>query len=141
MPRRVQRFNSEATLQQQVCSYLRIQYPGVVFRSDFASGLRLTMGQAVKHKQLQSARAWPDLFIYEPRGIYQGIALELKREGVKVFKLDGTLRSDPHLQEQAEMLDMLSARGYVARFAVGFDSARTIIDDYFSQGGSKNESI
>ncbi|WP_439946480.1 hypothetical protein [Streptomyces sp. BBFR109] len=132
MMRRVQRFNSEASLQQQVCDYLRLRYPGVLFRSDYASGLKLTMHQAVNHKRLQSSRAWPDLFIYEPRGGCQGLALELKREDVKIYKLDGTLRSDPHLREQAAMLGELAGRGYRAQFVCGFDAAVKAIDQYLN---------
>lgn len=118
-------------MQQQVCDYIRLRYPGAIFRSDYASGLRLTMNQAIEHKRLQSSRAWPDLIIYEPRGLYQGLALELKREDVKVYKADGTLRSDPHLQEQADMLTSLFKRGYKAQFACGFEAAVTAIDGYF----------
>lgn len=130
---RIQRYNSEANLQQQVCDYLRLRHPRAIFRSDYASGLKLTMNQAVQHKRLQSSRAWPDLVIYEPVGLYHGLALELKREDVKVYKTDGTLRSDPHLQEQADMLEALSKRGYKTRFACGFDAAVQAIDDYFKQ--------
>jgi hypothetical protein len=131
--RRYQSPRSEATVQQQVCRYLRIQYPSAIFRSDFASGMKLTMGQATKHKALQSSRAWPDLFIYEPVADRQGLAMELKAEGVTVFKKDGTLRKDEHLEEQAAMLEALRRRGYVATFAIGFDQAKSIIDEYFSR--------
>lgn len=129
--RRPQRFNSEAQLQQQVCDYLHLSYPHAIFRSDYASGLKLTMNQAVKHKRLQSSRAWPDLFIYEAVGRHQGLALELKREDVKIYKLDGTLRSDAHLQEQMAMILELRKRGYAADFVCGFDHATRLIDWYF----------
>jgi hypothetical protein len=129
--RRPLRFNSEINVQEQVCDYLRLRYPFAIFRSDYASGLKLTMSQAVKHKHLQSSRAWPDLMIYEPVGGKQGLALELKRDDVKVYKLDGSLRKDEHVEEQAAMLEKLSRRGYRAEFACGFDQAQTVIDDYF----------
>lgn len=132
MPRRFRSPNSEATLHQQVADYLRFRYTFAIFRSDYASGLKLTMPQAVQHKRLQSGRAWPDLAIYEPVGGFQGLFLELKREGVKVFKQDGTLRSDEHLKEQAEVLEQLRLRGYRAEFACGFKQAQAIIDDYFA---------
>lgn len=59
--------SKEAILHQQVCQYLRMQYPDVIFRTDFAAGVKMTMGQAVRHKKLQSGKAYPDLFIAEPR--------------------------------------------------------------------------
>ncbi|QHC73804.1 hypothetical protein [Rathayibacter sp. VKM Ac-2805] len=118
-------------VQQRVCLYLKTHYPEAIFRSDFASGLKLSIGQATLHKSLQSGRAWPDLVIYEPRRSYQGLCIELKRDGVVIFKNDGTLRADEHLQEQAAMLDALQRRGYAARFAVGYDAAVGLIEEYF----------
>lgn len=54
---------SEASIHSQVAQYIKMQYPGVIFRTDFAAGIKMTMGQAMKHKGLQSGRAYPDLFI------------------------------------------------------------------------------
>jgi hypothetical protein len=130
---------SEATLQRQVCDYIRLQYPGIIFRSDFASGMKLSIGQAAKHKRLQSSRAYPDLFIAEPRnerltgaytGHYCGLFIELKAK--TIYKKDGTLLANPHVAEQADMLEKLKLRGYMAKFAVGFDEAKAIIDEYLS---------
>lgn len=122
----------EADLHQQVTDYLRIQYRNVMFHTDFAAGVKLTMGQAVKNKRLQSGRAWPDLFIAEPRGKFHGLFLELKREGTKIVKRDGFLVADPHIKEQAATINHLLAQGYWAEFAVGFDHAKKIIDTYLS---------
>jgi hypothetical protein len=121
---------SELHLQEQVCNYLRFSYPHVIFRSDYSSGLKLTMGQAVMHRRLQHGRAWPDLQIVESRHGFHGLFIELKREGVVVYKKDGTLRADEHLREQANMLERLRDKGYEADFAVGFDQCKKIIDNY-----------
>lgn len=61
---------------------------------------------------------------------YAGLMIELKREGTRIYKKNGELVSNEHIQEQAEMLNELRERGYAARFAVGFDQAKQIIDDY-----------
>jgi len=128
-----------------VCSYLRLQYPRVIFRSDYASGLHLTPNQARTHKALQSGRAWPDLFIYEPRTVktkdgerfYCGMALEIKKEGTVIIvtqgERKGRITSDPHIQEQFMMLKALSGKGYYTNFAVGFDEAQKIIDWYMGR--------
>lgn len=125
----------EESIQLQVCSYLRLQYPNVIFRSDYASGLMLTINQARTHKRLQSSRSFPDLFIYEARRGFHGLALELKKDGtaviLKIGPRKGKLSSDPHIQEQAEMLQRLANGGYYAEFAVGFDEAVAKIDWYF----------
>ncbi|WP_156424553.1 hypothetical protein [Arthrobacter sp. EpRS71] len=60
--------------------------------------------------------------------------MELKREGTVIYKQDGTLRKDEHLEEQAIMLQRLRDRGYKAEFAVGFQEARKLIDEYLTGG-------
>jgi hypothetical protein len=122
---------TELELQAQVADYIRLQYPDVIFHSDFGSGIKLTMGQAIKQKRLNGGRrAWPDMFIAEPKGKYSGLFIELKKEGVRIFKKDGTLVSDEHIREQYDMLEQLRRRGYAANFSCGFDEAKALIDRY-----------
>lgn len=127
----------EESIQKQVCSYLRLQYAHVIFRSDYASGLHLTMNQARVHRSLQSGRAFPDLFIYEPSRGFHGMALELKKDGttiiLKTGARKGRLTSDPHIQEQAQVINDLRHKGYYADFAVGFDDAVNKINWYFGK--------
>jgi hypothetical protein len=126
----------EESLQRQICRYLKLQYPNLIFRSDYASGLQLTINQAAIHKSLQSSRSWPDLFIYKSSRGYHGLGLELKREGTVIYlsrgPRKGKLTSDPHIQEQAMMLQELNNLGYFARFGVGFDQCQRIIDWYLN---------
>ena len=57
----------ESTLQCHVADYLRLQYPRVLFHSDYGSGIKLTPGQArVQYRQNGGRRAWSDMFIAEP---------------------------------------------------------------------------
>lgn len=57
---------SESELQVAVADFLRLQYPKVLFHSDFGSGIKLTPGQAVKQKRQNGGRrAWPDMTIAE----------------------------------------------------------------------------
>ena len=147
---------SEADLQVQVAGYLRLQYPDVIFHSDYGSGVKLTMGQAIKQKRQNGGRrAWPDLFIAEPRGVKAsckvmqsedrvireshfieqkyGLFIELKKAGTKIFTKKGTLVSNEHIREQFDMLEQLRRKGYVAQFACGFDEAKEIIDNYLGR--------
>ena len=138
----------EETLHLKVCDYLRKNYPDVLFRTDFSSGMKMSPGQAAKHKKFQKSRAWPDLFIALPRemiavdtksgyGIYSqdvgGLFLELKAEGTRLYKKDGTLRKNKHIEEQTEMLNKLIESGYYAKFAVGYDQAIQIITNYLGE--------
>lgn len=103
----------------------------------------MTPGQAVRNKRLQSGRAWPDLFIAEPKwpskGLMNnpdytcGLFIEIKKEGTKIFLKDGeTLVADEHVREQAETLKKLRDRGYKAVFGIGFEECKKIIDEYLS---------
>jgi hypothetical protein len=113
----------------QICNYIKAQYPDVIFTSD-ASGVRMPIGLSVKFSKLKSGRGIPDLLILEPRGDYSGLFLEIKRTDEKIFKKDGTLRTDKHLKEQAKILDRLKHKGYATYFAIGTTRAIEIIDDY-----------
>lgn len=126
---------TELELQAQVADYIRLQYPSVIFHSDFGSGIKLTPGQAMRQKRIQGGRrAWPDMFIAEVRSLgdryYHGLFIELKKAGTRIYRKDGRLVSDAHIREQFDMLEQLRQRGYMAEFACGFDEAKKIIDEY-----------
>lgn len=162
----------ESDLQCQVADYLRLQYPDVMFHSDFGSGVKLTPGQAVKQKRQNGGRrAWPDMVIAEPRRAwhpwdptsiwikyaspyviddwiaegkmslpFSGLYLELKKDGESIYpgprtkncwlSKDGKEYKNEHVMEQADCLHDLCMRGYCAEFAIGFDEAKKIIDEY-----------
>lgn len=123
--------SGEALVHQQVCDYLRLQFRGVIFHSDFAAGIKLTINQASKRKRLNSSRAFPDLLICEPRNGYHGLFIEIKDDGIKTHLKDGvTLVANEHIREQAEMLSALRERGYKAEFGIGFNGCKAIIDEY-----------
>ena len=137
----------EEALHLKICDYLRKNYPDVLFRTDFSSGMKMTPGQAAKHKKFQKSRAWPDLFIAKPEKdvfrdsfsgdkyfeFFAGLFLELKAEGVKLYKKNGEMVANKHYREQAEMLNKLIESGYYARFAVGYDEAIRIITNYLGE--------
>lgn len=126
---------NESQLQVMVAEYLRVQYPDVLFHSDFGSGIKLTPGQAIKQKRQNGGRrAWPDMFIAEPRVKIQepvnfGLFIEIKKDGTRIYKKDGSFASE-HIEEQAKQLALLQSKGYRAKFAVGFEQAKEIIDEY-----------
>lgn len=126
----------EHDLYAMLADYLRYNYKNIIWRFDLAADLKLTIGQASKHKRLQQHRGYPDLFIAEPRGKYHGAYIELKRPGTRIFKKDGTLVADEHIREQFDVLEQLRKRGYMAEFACGFDEAKEIIDNYLRRTGA-----
>lgn len=123
---------SEKNVHQAVVNYLKLQYPKVLFRSDTGAGMKLTIGQAKAQKAIQNGMAWPDLFIAKPMNGWNGLFIELKDEGVKIQKKNGEMATC-HLEDQLICQAKLIASGYMSGFAVGFDQAKQIIDNYLQQ--------
>lgn len=125
------RNSREYAIHKNVCDFLRFKYPKVLFNSDM-SGLNLSIAQAGQAKMLRSDRGYPDLVIYEAKNGFHGLFIELKKEGTKLFKKNGEMVSDKHIQEQARMIRALRIKGYKAGFAVGIDAAIEMIDNYLT---------
>lgn len=131
----------EENVQVKVAEYLATNYPSVQFHSDFGSGCKLTKGQAIKQKRQNAGRrGWPDMTVAESRSGKHGLYIELKRDGEKLLagprtknrflSIDGKEYKTEHLKEQAGVIYKLNQRGYIASFAVGFEEAKKLIDDY-----------
>lgn len=122
----------ERDLAMQIANYLQYGYQNIVWRFDLAADMKLSIGQASRHKRLHPNRGFPDLGIFVPMNGKAGLFVELKREGERVWLKNGDLSRDPHIQEQAAVHEQLRRLGYVADFAVGFDAAKQLIDDYLT---------
>jgi hypothetical protein len=121
---------TEGILHGQVSDYIKMQYPKTKFNSDSAGIFTASWRLRKSLKRTRSENGLPDLDIRAMRGGYGGLMIELKAEGELVFKKDGTIRKNEHLEEQAKVIEELVEEGYYACFAVGFDEAKKIIDWY-----------
>ena len=119
---------NEEQLTRAITDYISLQYPKVIYRFDLG-GVRLPIGLAVKCKAINKTRAYPDLFIAEPRGVFHGLFVEIKPEGTRIYKKI-SLPATPHIEEQETCIFKLNDREYAATFGVGFDDCKAIIDDY-----------
>jgi hypothetical protein len=122
------RQNREYQICKDIAQYLRLQYPAVLFHFDLA-GLNLSRAQAGMMKAIQSHRGFPDLFIAEPRLGYNGLFIEVKAEGTRLYKKNFEAAT-PHIAEQSEFMDALRIKGYKCEFGVGWDECHKIIDQY-----------
>jgi hypothetical protein len=129
MPRNNESKNFETKVQIDVSEYIKDKFPDVIFTAE-SSGIKLTMGQSIVAKRCRSSRGLPDIWIVEPRKGYAGCFLELKKDDVKIYKKNGELRNEKHLQEQEEISYRLKQKGYFCEFAVGYDEAVKIVDWY-----------
>lgn len=121
----------EFELQKQICRYLSLQFPKVLFISDATSGAKLTMPQAVRNSLIQKADfKIPDLQILEPNKNWHGLFLELKKE--TPYKKSGGLKASQnnHLQLQEDAMKKLRLKGYMACFCWSFEMAKEIIENY-----------
>lgn len=122
----------EYQLQKQIATYLKNQYPKVLFLSDTVASVKLTAPQQSRNKEIQCQKfKCPDLIIFQPNNFYHGLFIELKAESP--YLKDGiTLKSDLHIQEQNKTLTELTEKGYLAVFIWTFDRAKNIIDGYIN---------
>jgi hypothetical protein len=72
----------------------------------------------------------PDFLFFDPKGEYNGLAIELKATGTKIFREDGKPLKD--MVPQWEFLERLKKCGWSAHFASGYDEAQKLIKDYYN---------
>jgi len=123
---------SEQKLQTRISDYINKKYPGTMFKCDVAAGMKMSIGMAVLVKRWRSSTGFPDVDIYEPKGQWSMLCLELKTEAGNPFKLDGALRKDDHLSDQAQTHEALKRRGCMALFTIGFEHTAAVVEWYMS---------
>jgi hypothetical protein len=110
---------TEAQEQQRVVDYIHKTLPDVLLTCTGA-GLGFHARHQKKMNTLGYLRGTPDLLVFEPRGAFHGLMIEMK---------SATGDVKPH---QKEIMDKLRARGYRAHVCFGADQAIQIVNDYFS---------
>jgi hypothetical protein len=111
---------SEANQQEIVIKYLRLAYPDALYCAS-AGGMWTSDSQRIKMARAGYVKGFPDLFIYEPRGEFHGLAIEMKKE-------KGGVASP----EQKRWQEQLRNRGYCSYICKGNEEAIKVIDEYFN---------
>lgn len=83
-------------------------------------GVRLAIHTAKKMKEAGYSKGVPDMLIFEPRGEYLGLAIEVKTEKGRA--------SD----EQKNWQMALNNKGWRAEICKGFDECADVIYEYFN---------
>ncbi len=121
----------EFILQKQVCKWLDLQFPKVLYLSDTIASIKLTIPQQVRNKQIQKQGfKCPDLLILQPNNTYHGLFIELKVKNP--YKKDGLIYKDEHLEAQYKTITDLQSKGYYATFSWDFEMTKTIITEYLN---------
>jgi len=123
--------NQEFEEQATVVHYLRVKYPEVIFLSDL-SGVWMPKLLAYKIARVKGTRGIPDIIIFEKRGGCSGLCIELKASSTTIYKKDGSLRKNEHVEEQLHVLERLRKQGYLAELCIGAQQAIELIDTYMS---------
>ena len=116
-------------IQVTLAEYMRSKYPKAWFKFDLAD-INLTIGEAVKLKQIIAARGWPDFFLPLRTEHYNGLFIEIKKSFNEVYTQKGILRNNEHLREQLQCLEYLESQGFKAVFGLGLDHCMIIVHDY-----------
>jgi len=101
---------------------------GVLYNCS-AGGMRTGIRTAVKMKASGYKRGMPDIAIYEPRGQYHGLFIEVKT-------LKGT--ASPH---QKQFIKDLQDRGYRAEIVKGLHNCVGLINEYFSVDDNRESMV
>lgn len=123
---------TELSVHNAVCKYLKAQYPTAMFMSDFGAGIKMGIGMATRQSNQKSNHSYPDIIIFEPRGLFKGLMIEVKKDHDTLYTGKGIMRKNDHFEDQAKCIAELNERGYFATFGCGFDECKQIIDDYMS---------
>lgn len=110
---------AEDKLQRSVLKWLNLQYPEA-FVVHVPNEGRRTMFERYKFKQLGGVSGMPDLMIFNPKGKYNGLAIELKAGTNKPTK------------NQLECLKKLQEFDWVAFWSADFEDIKRRVDNYFA---------
>jgi hypothetical protein len=122
--------------QKAVIDYLNIKYPNIL-KTISPEGMRLTIFQGIKYKMLGYTEGTPDILIFEPRGNWHGLFIEMKAPERKYINSNGKLkkaRAGKLSQNQKLFIQKALERGYKAVCCIGANEAYKVIDNYLKKG-------
>ena len=110
----------EHDIQVKLVALLNSMTPKPLYTAT-VGGVRLAIHTAKKMKAAGYSKGVPDMLIFEPRGMFLGLALEVKTK---------TGRASDH---QKEWIRSLNDRGWSAHIVHGYDQAEHVIKQYFNE--------
>ena len=114
--------HKEQDIQMNLVQYIRLRYPDILFTISGAGLIRNKRTGGLM-KKLGYSAGCPDIMIFEPRGDFKGLFIELKQE-----------KGHP-TPEQRKWIEDLNKRGYLAQILYGFEQTKKFIDEYLVKEG------
>ena len=112
---------SEQSLQSAVIMYIQLKYPKARYCASLGGQYQPYQSQRIRAQRNGYVKGFPDLFIYEARNGYHGLALEIK-----------TLKGRATI-EQKEWIEALNERGFKAEVVKGLPAILKLIDSYMNE--------
>jgi len=114
--KRKRKIYREAGIQKRAVAWFRATHPDkiLIHINNNSPG----PAAAVRNRALGVTAGFPDLFLFYPVGIHNGLAIELKAPGRKPRP------------EQLQIHDRLSVCGYLVLVVRSFDSFKRVVTDY-----------
>ena len=109
----------------KLCTWLKLQHKNLFWWHTPNEGKKSAFERYL-YSRMGARNGVSDFIIIEPRGEYKGLCIELKANGVKVFKRNGT----SYFPEQHQFLLDMEAQGFKASFQCGFENAKNEIQKY-----------
>ena len=126
------RNKEEAEIVKSIANFLT-QHK-ILYRFDIQADLPLKPYIAKRLKEtFKHDRGYPDLFIPYMRSGYGGLYVEIKVNSKKVFKKDGTLLKNEHLESQHKMHERLRNLGYKVEWGFGLVDSLEKIKKYINE--------
>ncbi len=107
----------EFKVQSEIAAYAGLAYPWALITCSVA-GTFVNLGMVMKMAKLGYRKGTPDLLVFEPRGGYFGLLLEVKAK-------DGSLSP-----EQVEFLNRAALRGYKTAVCWSREEGIAVLDAY-----------
>lgn len=118
------RKRTETDEQIAVVRHLRILYPKLLLTIS-PQGNKISVRQGRQFKAMGYVAGTPDIMIFEARGKYHGLHIELKTKTGKWQDV------------QKLWADRVERRGYCYRLCRGYDEAIRAVEEYMSLGEEK----
>ncbi len=125
------RKNTEDKEQAQLIIQLKKEFPDILILGDIA-GSYLLPSQRESAYENRTGKGMPDIYIFNKRFDYVGLAIEFKKTGAKIKRKDGKLLKNEHLSNQNEMLLRFQSQGWLTGFCIGKLNAYETIVNYMN---------
>jgi hypothetical protein len=124
--------SKEDKLQNAVINYAEAKHKAMAIPCNTES--KKSKFEQYKFLVMGGRRFTLDIFFPYPKGVYNGLFLELKADGQKIYKKNGQFfagKKGEHIRGQYERMLEHRLQGFKAEFAIGIDQAIIILDEYF----------